>query len=900
MSSTAETADLDRCPSCGVAIEGRGQQRLCPACLMSGVLRAGADDPKTETGLAGAMGDPSRGVCTEADPDLGLPRDLGGYTLVAHLGRGGMGTVYEAVQRSTGRRLALKVLSQNIDSRDMRQRFLREGRLAARVNHPCSLYVFGSEEIDGIPVITMEIAAGGTLQDVLDRRGALPVTEAVDATLNMIDGLEAALDRGVLHRDVKPSNCFVSPDHSVKVGDFGLSVSMFPSTDSFATQTGKVMGTPAFAAPEQLRGDGTDARSDIYSVGATLFTLLTARAPFEGTNAVQIVANVIDSPPAQVASLRDDVPAGLANVVAKCLAKEPSGRYADYASLRNALLPYSSLVREPAMQSQRTAAGWIDYLTAFLPTYAAMMVTVGPERLFIRPLYEFSFSAWRYHLTVFAVGFLYFALTEGRWGAGLGKWIMGLRVVTRDGRAPRIGRALLRIAIPIAVIEAVRIPLSVASLPAAEWSMVNVLVFTGLAIFCPWVVALLWLPARRDNGFATAWDLLTGTRVVVRPRELRRATLALPNEHHAAAGPERCVGPFRVITDIAGGSWLSAEDPTLRRPIWLVRREAAGPSEARRSVARPGRSRWLQQIDDAGVVWDAYEADRGTPLSDLLRPGGVRWALLRGWLHDVAAELRAAERDGTALPSYGFDHVWITEDGRAMLLDMPWPQAEPADELDVQTLESQQTFLKVLADQADPLSVPLHARPVLDNLRSGSFDKMTFVVGTLRGLLNKPADTSVGLRAASLFVIPGYATIATFLGIVANTDHSVGPLVWAGRAAIAALVMMHFVAFFDFVLAFFRKSTGLTTFGLEVLTFEGRASRARLLFRCAIMWLPLVAATTALGVSALASGAWISFESAALLGAAACAVAAIYSITALAAPKRGLHDRFAGVWIGRR
>jgi serine/threonine protein kinase len=167
--------------------------------------------------------------------EFDLPHELGDYTLVAPLGRGGMGTVYEAVQRSTGRRLALKLLAQNLDSPEMRQRFLREGRLAARVNHPSSLYVFGSEEIDGIPVITMEIAPGGTLQDALDRRGPLPITEAVDATLNMIDGLEAALDRGVLHRDIKPSNCFVSPDGTVKVGDFGLSVSTLPSADSFMT-----------------------------------------------------------------------------------------------------------------------------------------------------------------------------------------------------------------------------------------------------------------------------------------------------------------------------------------------------------------------------------------------------------------------------------------------------------------------------------------------------------------------------------------------------------------------------------------------------------------------------------------------------------------------------------------
>jgi eukaryotic-like serine/threonine-protein kinase len=196
-----------------------------------------------------------------------------------------MGTVYEAEHVASGRRVALKMLEQELDSPELRQRFLREGRLAARVNHPNSLYVFGSEQIEGIPVITMEIAGGGTLKDELKRRGPLPVAEAVDAVLDVISGLEAASACGVLHRDIKPSNCFVTPEGSVKVGDFGLSVSTLARTDTFITAHGKILGTPAYAAPEQLRGDTVDIRADIYSVGATLFTLLTDHAPFEGDNA---------------------------------------------------------------------------------------------------------------------------------------------------------------------------------------------------------------------------------------------------------------------------------------------------------------------------------------------------------------------------------------------------------------------------------------------------------------------------------------------------------------------------------------------------------------------------------------------------------------------------------------
>ncbi|MEM7627624.1 MAG: protein kinase [Planctomycetota bacterium] len=902
------------CPGCGAALDSASAEALCPACLMSGVLRADAETrPAGHESEAETLVSPPR-QRRLVRPGLELPRDLGGYTLVSLLGQGGMGTVYEAVQRSTGRRVALKLLDQSLDSPDMRQRFLREGRLAARVTHPASLYVFGSEEIDGVPAITMEIAPGGTLQDVLRRRGPLPVSEAVDAVLNIIDGLEAAHDRGVLHRDIKPSNCFVSPDGTVQVGDFGLSVSTLPSADTFVTQSGKAMGTPAFASPEQLRGDEVDVRSDIYAVGATLFTLFTARAPFEGDNAVQVVANVIDTPPAAASRFRDDLPVGLEQAVARCLAKEPGGRYPDYAALRDALLPFSSVVPEPATQAQRTAAGWIDYLTDFLPTYAALMITVGPEQLFIRPLYELTPTAWRYHLLIFAVGFLYFTVTEGLWGSGLGKWIVNLRVVRTDGRAPGVGRALLRIVIPIVAIEIVRIPLSIATLPEGDWAPLNALLFVGLAVFCPWVAALLWLTARHSNGFAAAWDLITGTRVVVRPRGTRRPAAGMVPDAEDAPESSQSIGPFRVVAEVEPGRWLAADDPALRRPVWLIRRADNPPSEARCAAARPGRPRWLQEIEADGAVWDAFEAARGTPLSEQIAGGPVPWSTLRYWLHDLAAELRAAERDGTLPLACGLDHVWIADDGRAVLLDAPWPHAAapaegpsestpsatPAALIAVDDLAGQQRFLRAVADHVDPLSVPLHAQPALQNLRAASFEKLTFLAGTLRGLLNKPADVTRGLRAASLFVIPGYAWIATLLGIASNTDPAVGPMVWAGRAAIAGLAMLHCIALFDVALAFWKKSTGLTTFGLEVVTAHGRASRSRMFVRSAIMWLPVVIPTGVFAAVAWANGTWITFNTAAAVGVATLTGVAVFAVSALMQPTRGLHDRLAGVWVGRR
>jgi serine/threonine protein kinase len=122
-----------------------------------------------------------------------------------------MGAVYEAEELLSGRRVALKVLGHSLDSADTRKRFIREGRLAASINHPNSVYVYGTEEIDGAPVITMELVPGGTLHERVKEAGPMSVPEAVDAILQIIAGLEAAHEVGILHRDIKPSNCFIEP-----------------------------------------------------------------------------------------------------------------------------------------------------------------------------------------------------------------------------------------------------------------------------------------------------------------------------------------------------------------------------------------------------------------------------------------------------------------------------------------------------------------------------------------------------------------------------------------------------------------------------------------------------------------------------------------------------------------
>ena len=527
----------DKCQHCGAEIPAASTEKLCPACLLSGALEPNGGLSETITMIP-------RSSLPHYEP-LEFPCEFGGYRLLGLLGRGGMGTVYEAEQLATGRRLALKMLGQQLDSPEMRQRFLREGRLAARVNHPNSLYIFGSEEIEDLPVITMEIAGGGTLKDTLKKRGPFPVAEAVDAILDVISGLESAFTNGVLHRDIKPSNCFVSPDSSVKVGDYGLSVSTLAKTDTFVTAHGKIMGTPAYASPEQLRGDTLDLRADIYSVGATLFTLLTDRAPFEGDNAVQVVANVINQEPTLLTELRPDAPPALAHVVRRCLAKNPDNRYADYKALRNALLPFSSREPEPASLQVRSSAAWVDFLVALLPAYVTLMLLVGADHLMIRPIVERTLYSARYYFLLFGVAFLYFSIFEGIWGAGLGKWLKGLQVVRRDGRRPGVGRAFLRIFIPILSAEGVRMPLMMVLLPNADWTGFQTAVFVVATNVCGWIPILLLLRARQENGFATVWDLASGTRVVVKPKGTLRTRIEPVAQPEIPADGADLLGPYQ-------------------------------------------------------------------------------------------------------------------------------------------------------------------------------------------------------------------------------------------------------------------------------------------------------------------------------------------------------------------
>ncbi len=887
----ASEKEKNKCKRCGAVIPENSTEKLCPACLMSGAMKlscGGAETVSMAWGGPLSLYGPSE-----------FPCEFDGYRLLGLLGRGGMGTVYEAEHIATGRRIALKMLGQQLDSPEMRQRFLREGRLAAGINHPNSLYIFGSEEIDGMPVITMEIAGSGTLKDKLKKRGPLPITEAVDAILDVISGLESAYAAGVLHRDIKPSNCFISPDGSVKVGDFGLSVSTLAKADTFVTVQGKIMGTPAFASPEQLRGDNLDLRADIYSVGATLYTLLTNEVPFEGDNVVQIVANAVNKKPKPLTELRHEISPGLEKVVARCLAKEPQHRYADYSSLRNALLPFSSKESEPASIKVRVSAGWIDYLIAFMVPYIALMLLVGPIELLIKPVTEHTLYSMRYYLLLFGLGFLYFAIVEGLWGAGLGKRLKGLCVVRKNGRRPGIVRALIRIMIPIACIEVVRMPISIALFSSIDMTVFQIILFIVIANVCAWLPVLLTLSARRENNFVTIWDIVSGTRVIVKPKGTVRPTikpLTLPEISDESADR---LGPYKIIKDIIPQKWIAAHDPVLRRQVWLLKRNLSEFSTARQNVARIGRLRWLQKVETDDAIWDAFEATEGVPFSTLIEDGKkLSWTNLRYWLYDLSSELWNSTRDGTLPSELSLDHVWITKHGHVVLLDEPWPEVKTRSEcISVKDLAGQQRFLNAIASCVEATSLPLHARAILRNLEEGKFEKLSFLTGNLSGLLNKPAEVSRGIKIGSIFMLPLYVWILVFVGYYQGIknqqwDYPVNKLIM-----ISAMAVLGIIALVQLLELPFRNTASHSIFRLAVINVKGeRATISNYLLRWAIVWVPIFVPMTFVALliqKAELVPAFILFLISLMLWLGAAVYAVVY-------PNQGLHDRLAGNWIVRR
>jgi len=255
--------------------------------------------------------------------DLGR---LGRYRVLKRIGKGGMGAVYLGYDEVLHRRLALKVMLPKYAANAVaRHRFLREARTAAAVSSEHVVTVLDVDENGGVPFLVMEYLQGTPLDRFLAGTPNLTVPQVVRIGREAARGLAAAHAQGLVHRDIKPANLWLEAPHGrVKLLDFGLARE--EHEDDNPTQTGDVLGTPAYMSPEQARGDHLDARSDLFSLGALLYRVATGRLPFAGPTQMAILTALATADPPPVRSLNPDIPAALAALIHRLLAKDPAAR----------------------------------------------------------------------------------------------------------------------------------------------------------------------------------------------------------------------------------------------------------------------------------------------------------------------------------------------------------------------------------------------------------------------------------------------------------------------------------------------------------------------------------------------------------------------------------------------
>jgi eukaryotic-like serine/threonine-protein kinase len=287
------------------------------------------------------------GVITAAQKDTVLRKvaekkgvsSLLHYRLMRKIGEGGMGAVYLAEDtqalKPADKKVALKVLPRHFSATpDLLKRFRREADTATRLRHPNVVGAFASGEDAGFHFYVMEYCEGETLDRLLRRGETLPIFKAAEIVAQAARGLRAAHELGFVHRDVKPANIILTPQGQAKVLDLGLTKNFEDSADSLKTQSGAILGTPHYIAPEQARGaKGIDGRADIYSLGATFYHLLSGDPPYKGQTGVEVIYKHVHEPLPDLRARRADLPAGVEAIVKKMLAKGPEDRYASCAEL---------------------------------------------------------------------------------------------------------------------------------------------------------------------------------------------------------------------------------------------------------------------------------------------------------------------------------------------------------------------------------------------------------------------------------------------------------------------------------------------------------------------------------------------------------------------------------------
>jgi hypothetical protein len=418
---------------------------------------------------------------------------LAHYEVREVLGAGGMGTVYLAHDTSLDRSVALKVLRPEIaGDPSLVERFVLEARAAARVSHPNLTHVYFVGNEGGRSFFAMEHCPGATLEWAVKERGTFPLDRGIDVLTQAARGLAAAHGAGVVHRDVKPSNLMLLPDGSVKVTDFGLAKSL---KGDVGLTAGRLVGTPTYMTPEQVRGKPVDARTDIYLLGLTGYFLFTGKPAFGSDQVGEVINDQMNTPLPAASLARPGLPPALDEALQRMCAKEPDARPASMEEVIRLLEAARPRALDLAPLVPRGVAYMVDWIVCLL----GVLAVLGFDSLVLgggMPALVMSF------VTIGIVALLQL-LPEVRWGTSAGKALFHFGVARADGTRAGKGALVARFAL--------RFPMWLSITTSKDPNLVDFafLALQGLAV-ASGVVCYFFA------GGLTLSDLLTRTRVVYR------------------------------------------------------------------------------------------------------------------------------------------------------------------------------------------------------------------------------------------------------------------------------------------------------------------------------------------------------------------------------------------------
>ena len=342
-----------------------------------------------------------------------------------------MGSVYEALDEHFGRRVALKLIAwAHVASPEAVERFRQEGRLASTIAHPRCVFVFAADEEYGRPYIVMELMPGETLQTLIEQRGPLPVNEAITKMFDVIDGLREAHIQGVIHRDVKPSNCFLDSDGRVKIGDFGLSKSL--DVDSQLTRTGAFIGTPLYASPEQI--NATKSMSAPMCIRSRRRSITCSRpSPHsKGKTRRRRSRRSFPTHRRHFGRIGPSFPL-LEAAILRGLERDRDRRWQDLSRFRDALMPFVSDRLRLADQAIRVSAFLVDATLLLVVFWGLVWLGASPSGA-SKGVDRLGRYMPMLVVVYRVVWIAYFGVQEGLWGASIGKRLTGLRASPDRGR----------------------------------------------------------------------------------------------------------------------------------------------------------------------------------------------------------------------------------------------------------------------------------------------------------------------------------------------------------------------------------------------------------------------------------------------------------------------------------